>query len=326
MSDMPPIEVTVLVVTYNHERFIEHALQSVLDQETTFDYEVLVSEDCSTDRTQALVSRVAERHPQRVRLLLSHRNLNDNGVLRRGVEAARGRYIALLDGDDLWTRSDKLQRQVEFLAEHSECAVCFHKAMFVDEEGESLGLHMPPEGQEPLSGVDDLLQSNFVPTCSAMIRAAALHEMPPWYDGALFGDWPLLVLAARHGLIGYIDEVMAAYRVHDLGAWSGVERQAQLEMDAKFLRRLNVDLGFRYDAAIREALAGRYVEVASLSEKEGNRKRARAYLGRALRVRGLRASASDRDIWKLSLKLSLPLLAQAVRRRRRKATPAAPSR
>ncbi len=109
------IAVTVLVMTYNHERYIRRALDGALGQELTVPYEVLISEDCSTDGTREIVEAYARRHPDRIRLVLSPANLRSNEVVARGFRAARGRYLALLDGDDFWTAEDKLQAQFDFL-------------------------------------------------------------------------------------------------------------------------------------------------------------------------------------------------------------------
>src|SRR5688572_23850951 len=122
------MKVSVLVMTYNHARFIRQALDSVLMQRTGFDFEVLISEDCSTDGTREIVVEYARRHPHTITLLLSEANLRSNAVVTRGIDAARGEYIALLDGDDYWTSPDKLRKQAAFLDSHSECALCFHNA------------------------------------------------------------------------------------------------------------------------------------------------------------------------------------------------------
>src|SRR5438270_2038014 len=120
---MRPPKLTVLIITYNHAAFIKAAIDSVLMQDTSFDYEIIISEDCSTDGTRDILHHFAAAYPNRIRLLLSERNRNDNRVVRRGIEAARGMYIALLDGDDYWTCKHKLQRQVEFLDDHPECSL-----------------------------------------------------------------------------------------------------------------------------------------------------------------------------------------------------------
>jgi cellulose synthase/poly-beta-1,6-N-acetylglucosamine synthase-like glycosyltransferase len=121
--------VTALVMTYNHERFIGQALDSVLMQETNFDYGILISEDCSTDRTREIIQEYATRHPERIRLILSDHNLRTNEIVTRGIREAQGEYVALLDGDDYWLARHKLQNQVDFLDTHPECSVCFHQQL-----------------------------------------------------------------------------------------------------------------------------------------------------------------------------------------------------
>ena len=113
-------KVSVVVMTYNHRRFIEQALDSVLSQRTTFAWELLISEDCSTDGTREVVIDYQRRHPVRIRLLLSERNLRSNAVVARGINAARGQYVAMLDGDDYWIHDDKLQRQADFLGTQAQ--------------------------------------------------------------------------------------------------------------------------------------------------------------------------------------------------------------
>ena len=102
------MKVTVLVMTYNHERFLSQALDSVVEQRVGFDHEILVSEDCSTDRTRDIVVAYSRRHPDRIRPILSETNLASNEIVARGIRAARGEYLALLDGDDYWTSPHKL--------------------------------------------------------------------------------------------------------------------------------------------------------------------------------------------------------------------------
>src|SRR5262245_63387032 len=127
--------VSVIVVTYNHERYIVQALDTVLSQEAPFEFEVLLSEDCSTDRTREIVLHYSRLYPDRIRLFLSERNLNTNKVTLRALRAARGTYVALLDGDDYWTSREKLARQVQFLHSHPEYALCFNNGIQFWENG-----------------------------------------------------------------------------------------------------------------------------------------------------------------------------------------------
>src|SRR5918999_434425 len=114
------MKVTVLVTTYNHEKFIAQALDSVLMQRTNFDYDVMVIEDCSTDRTRSIVIDYQRAYPDRIRLVLAQTNERSNRTLAREFQASAARYIAWLDGDDFWTSPHKLQKQVDFMEAHSE--------------------------------------------------------------------------------------------------------------------------------------------------------------------------------------------------------------
>ena len=138
------MRVSVVLLTYDHERYIAQAVDSVLAQETPFDVELLISEDCSTDRTREIVRDYAARHPDRIRLFLSERNINTNEVTLRALRAARGDLVAFLDGDDYWISPHKLARQVEFLDAHPECSMCFHGAIVRSEEGA-----FPPRPYKP---------------------------------------------------------------------------------------------------------------------------------------------------------------------------------
>ena len=105
------IKVSVCMITYNHERFIAQAVESALMQETDFDYEIVIGEDCSTDGTRQVLLDLHDRHPDRIRLLLREKNIGASHNFVGTLEACRGEYVAFLDGDDYWTCPNKLQKQ-----------------------------------------------------------------------------------------------------------------------------------------------------------------------------------------------------------------------
>ena len=250
-----PIRVSVVVCTYNHEPFIDQALASVLGQDTSFGFEVIVSEDCSTDATRDIVLRWRDEHPDRIRLLLSERNLRSNEVVARGFRAATGEYVALLDGDDYWTSPLKLQRQADFLDAHLECALCFHDAEVVDDAGNSIaGRRWTPVSQKTISTLEDIWFGNFIATCSTLFRRSALPDIPAWYaDFFPITDWPLYILCAEHGDIGYVPEVMAAYRLHVRGLYSPLSADEKLRATDRFYRLMNERTAYRHNAVARRA-------------------------------------------------------------------------
>src|SRR5262245_52106657 len=120
------MKVSVLIITYNHESFIAQAVKSALERRTDFEYEIVIGEDCSTDGTRRILMDLQGRYPKRVRLLLHDRNVGMQENLIRVLRACQGDYVALLEGDDFWLSSHKLQKQVDYLAAHPECSMCCH--------------------------------------------------------------------------------------------------------------------------------------------------------------------------------------------------------
>lgn len=308
-GQLSAMRVTALVVTYNHRPFITAALDSALGQRTRFEYEILVSEDCSTDGTRELVLDYQRRNPGRIRLILSERNLRSNAVVARGFAAARGEFVALLDGDDAWTSPDKLQKQVEFLDEHPDCALCFHNAEVVHEDGSRAPWLWTPPGQKTVSTLEDLWRGNVIATASAMIRRAALPEIPAWYD-ALFPitDWPLYILAAQHGAIGYIDEVMSVYRYHPGGLYSPKSEWQKLDATARFYRVMDANMEGRYHRTVQAAYSTYFFEWAAEYLKRGDFLRAQRCLWRSLAGGGIGRGVSWPAFARLSAKLALASL------------------
>jgi glycosyltransferase involved in cell wall biosynthesis len=117
------------MITYNQDQFVGQAIESVLSQQVDFEYELVIGEDCSTDRTREIVASFGAKFPDRIRLLLPKSNLGMQENFKATLAACSGQYVAILEGDDYWTSPLKLKRQVEFLDAHSDCAMCFHSVV-----------------------------------------------------------------------------------------------------------------------------------------------------------------------------------------------------
>ena len=240
------VKVSILMITYNHEKYIAEALDSVLMQEVDFDYEIVIGEDCSTDGTREIVLAYQRRHPDRIRPLLPASNIGMIQNFVQTYQACRGELVAILEGDDFWTCSKKLQKQVDFLDAHPESAICFTTTKVFYEEKDAPDYLFPAQCKE-VSCIEDLLLGNFMQTCSVMCRNRLFGEFPEWFFFGVIGDYPLHVLNAGHGSIGYLPEVMAAYRVHSAGVWS-------MQMEKNFTRNVlagiqmyrNLDAYFDY--------------------------------------------------------------------------------
>ena len=254
MRDRP--KVSVLIITYNHESFIADALESALAQETDFEYEIVVGDDHSTDRTWEIVTRYADRHPDVLRAVRNDVNIGPHPNFTRSRGRTRGEYLALLDGDDYWTSPHKLQRQVDQLDRRADQTLVFHPVEVLDGRRRT----WYPPGRRSEYDLGDLMKGNFIATGSVVCRNRPEVEYPRWYDQSrvMPGDWAFFCLNARHGDIGYIDTPMSVYRRHDSGVWAGSpphDRVRRLRASIELCRRLNEDFDHEYDASVRRAVA-----------------------------------------------------------------------
>lgn len=275
------------MLAYNHERFIAQALAGVCMQVTRAAVEVVVGEDHSTDRTREVIADFQRTHPGRIDVLTAPRNLGMIPNFVRTLRACRGDYVALLEGDDYWTSPEKLQKQVDFLDGHRGCAICFHDAEVRYEDGSQPPRLACGPGIREITTVEDLLITNYIPTCSVMFRNRLIPEFPDWFLGSRFGDWPLHLLNARHGDIGYINEVLAVYRKHPAGAWATMaEAQKRLET-VRMYEHLDVCLGGAHHGTIRGLVGQQHYRLARLYGKSGDLRAARAHLAKSLLAKPL---------------------------------------
>jgi glycosyltransferase involved in cell wall biosynthesis len=284
-------KVSVLITTYNQENLITHTVDSVLMQVVDFDYEIVIGEDASSDRTREIVVELARQHPEKIRVLLRdpevanrERHLFGKMNFLQALQSCRGEYIAILDGDDYFTSPNKLQKQVDFLDAHPECMICFHNVRAVYADGSEGVENMCAEDQKEITGIEQLLWGNFIPSCSIMHRREPVLQLPDWFFTVKVGDWPLNIFRAQFGKIGYLNEVLSAYRVHAAGVWSLGKRSRQLVISLKILDNIDKDLGFKYNATIRAAKTRILFELAELYLQRGHAQLALVPVKRALRA------------------------------------------
>lgn len=289
------MKLSVMIITYNHERFIAQALESVLAQRVNFDYEVVVGEDCSTDRTREILMDFHRRHPDKVVPLLRNHNLGGRGNLLGTLAACRGEYVALLEGDDFWIFKDKLQKQADFLDAHPDYALCCHRAQVLDEAGTWKYGSVFPSILAGTYTVQNLLEGNFIMTGSMVFRREAAGSLPDWFrKTSPPGDWPFCAIIATRGKIRFMDEAMSVYRVHSGGLWSIQTEPVRFRKVVRMLRVLDKHLEFRYTSTIRETISrGRrgiaeyHQRMASEARREGHRLKTLKHVAGCVRNGGL---------------------------------------
>ena len=222
-------KVSIISISYNQKDFIEEAIQSFLSQKTDFNIEVIIADDASTDGTQAIIRDYAKKYPDIIKPILRKKNLGAWNNFTDAIRRAEGDYIALCEGDDYWTDSTKLQKQVEFLENHSNHALCFHPVKVIFEDKKSKSYTYPEPNKHDKYTLNELLKNNYIQTNSVMYRRQNYDYLA---SGMMPGDWYLHLYHARFGEIGFIDKTMSVYRRHSGGLWWG-----STEKRAAFLKK-----------------------------------------------------------------------------------------
>jgi glycosyltransferase involved in cell wall biosynthesis len=303
------IKVSVIVATYQQERFIADALEGILAQQVDFPWEIVVGDDASTDGNRDVIRDFQRRHPDLIRTHFPGRNLGHGGraIFAEMVRGARGDYLAMLDGEDYWIDQRKLAKQAAFLDRNGGCAMCFHNAIFRLDDGSAPDRPITRRWQRRRLGMRSLLGSASVASCSPMFRRDALAPLPEWYQDVIWGDWELYLLAAQHGWVGYIPDVMGVYRPNDGGiTWndgdSELERAGRL---ARFHEELRGRFDPSLDATFARARAKSLFLLAQAEARAGDLPGARESLTRSFEARGVRPR--PQDVRRLVLRLRLRL-------------------
>lgn len=211
MQEKKTPKVSVCVVTYNQEKYINQCLQSILDQETDFDFEIIVGDDCSTDGTREIGRDFAKKHPKLFRLLLQPKNIGAALNYASTHELARGEYVAHIDGDDLML-PDKLQKQVNAFIENPNCVMVTHDMQIINGDG-SINKRTFKKHKAGINTLWDLYEAlPFFAHSSKMVkRDVQLKVLPSIAKNTL--DIELHVAMAEYGYVYHIDEPLGAYRI-----------------------------------------------------------------------------------------------------------------
>jgi glycosyltransferase involved in cell wall biosynthesis len=218
--------VSVCIQTYQHGNYIKKCLDSVLMQQTTFPFEIIIGEDESIDGTREICEAYALKHPEKIKLfkrkrkdviyIAGHATGRFNFI--NNLKAATGKYIALLDGDDYWTDALKLQKQVDFLEANPNFGICFHRVKVFNQQQQMFVEDSITREVNDVTDINELTKDNFIHTPSVMLRND--FKLPRWFKKSPIGDWTLYMIAIKNKKIKKLDDVMAVYRVHEKSVWS----------------------------------------------------------------------------------------------------------
>jgi glycosyltransferase involved in cell wall biosynthesis len=261
--------VSVAITTHNSEKWLEQALDSVLEQETGFPIEVIIADDCSQDETVDIARSYQKRYPGLITVVARPVNIGIQRNYFDTFERCRGKYIAWLDADDYWTDPRKLAIQVTALESDPSINVCCHYVRWVTKDGQ-INRDKAPSLPPGRYGLEEVLRQNFVATPSVMFRAGIQRSLPEWYfDLAPITDWPIWIMAALSGSILLIDCVMADYMLTPGSAFAGKGVVFGSSMEAKFYDHVESILPPRWHRLARSEKGKRYETLSYLLRKQG---------------------------------------------------------
>jgi hypothetical protein len=219
--------VTVCVTAFNHAPYIRQAIDSFLAQETSFGVEIYVHDDASTDGTTDILREYEAANPGKIKVFYETENQWGEGTYKGGynrgllVPAAHGRYIAMCEGDDCWSDSLKLQKQVDYLEAHPESSLCCHAATVIDGvSGKTLGTMGMGDYEHDVTP-DELIRNWNIPTASWVYRKGVLDSLDDeWPFDKPAGDFPSVLYASLNGSVHYLPFEMSIYRYQTPGSWT----------------------------------------------------------------------------------------------------------
>jgi glycosyltransferase involved in cell wall biosynthesis len=213
--------ISICVFTYNHEKYIKKTLEGIFMQKVSFPYEVIIHDDASDDKTQLIIENFKEENEiKNLRLIFQDENQLSQGI-RIGLETykkAKGKFIAVCEGDDYWIDEFKLQKQINLLKRNPNCSLCCHAYRKYFQESETFGKKYPKHNVPTMTNIHFFLNNqNFIAFPTVVFKKEIIENPPEFYYKIKYEDLSIKVLSSLKGNIGYIDDIMAIYRIHQKG-------------------------------------------------------------------------------------------------------------
>tara|TARA_B110000483_G_C18134875_1_gene519063 strand:+ start:75 stop:1055 length:981 start_codon:yes stop_codon:yes gene_type:complete len=285
------ILVSVCMITYKHEEFIEQAINAILMQKIDFNLELLISDDNSPDNTEKIVTRIRENHIHGNKINYV-RHKENKGMLPNfnwALNHCKGKYIALCEGDDYWTDPNKLQKQVDFLAKNKQISLCVHQTEV--QRNENFVKHFTPmevaRGSYGLRNVLNNYSGFEFHTSSFVFRKSdfdtEFFSSQSWQGG----DVMTTLILLKKGNIYYLNDVMSIYRLHPGGITNKIGNNFQKRL-ALYEQMMDMMLGFKtyyegkHDNEIEDFIKGLKFYLAELNYHLNNHRKCNAYFSESI--------------------------------------------
>lgn len=207
------VKLSIVMITYGHEKYISHAINSILTQKTNFNIEFIIANDSSPDQSDDIIKSLTSNVPDNFTIKYTRHEKNV-GMIPNFIWAlkqAKGEYVAICEGDDYWIDDNKLQKQVDFLENNKDYVISHHRVKYLINDEETLLPHHKDKNSEKTNTLESLSHTNFINTLSVVYRNENI-DLPDWFKYLTVGDYPLWLTLAKNGKIHYNPDIMGVYR------------------------------------------------------------------------------------------------------------------
>lgn len=256
---------SVIVITYNQEKYIRKCLESILMQKTNFEFEIVVAEDCSPDNTREILVEYKEKNPDIFNLILRDKNIGVNMNSALAIAAAKGKYLAFLEGDDFWLDENKLQMQVDILEANTRYSAIAHNIYYAKPNGEVIKSGVYTTKTKIYTMKDFMKKPFFIHGCSLVVRnvfnASGEKYQNLRKSVPTMGDVMTQAILFDSGDIYYIgDKCMSAHRIADKSDFASFSQTSKIKlieytyMFKSLINALEEYFDYKYDFTNKYAL------------------------------------------------------------------------
>ncbi|MEP6726819.1 MAG: glycosyltransferase [Bacteroidota bacterium] len=269
--------VSICTTTFNHEKYLSECLDGLLMQQTSFPFEILVHEDASTDNTAKILREYEQNYPHIIRCVYQTENqfLKQNTLINILFRMARGKYVALCEGDDYWTDPLKLQKQVDFLEQHPDYVLCSADARIENLTSQLFRAIYTHFDRDMSFNQAQVLTDFYCPTLSMVFRNNVML-IPDWFHNVKSGDSFLHYLLSRHGKFYFMNFIAGVYRQHNAGISNTNNKISWFENNLEHLEKLRTYVDKESVLALKEQIYKNQLEYIESLKAAGQWRKALA--------------------------------------------------
>ena len=233
-------KVDILILTYNHEKFIQTALDSILNQRTNFEFRLVIGDDRSTDGTADILKTYKSKFGEKIDFVINDLRLGIHGNFMKTWNRCDADYLAFCEGDDAWLTDSKLQRQIDFLETNKDFNLCASRSQIIHDNSAHTSNYPLKYSEYPSKS--ETIYLGMFHTASVVLRRGKTFDLPPWFPKTWIFDLPLWAYARQEGRSYVFPDLLAIYRLHSQGAWTSSSDLSRWDVSHFLYQKLSENL------------------------------------------------------------------------------------